>query len=365
MRRFALFALPALVLACTPDDGTLIVDDSGPDTEADTDTDTDTDTDADTDVECEDEIDYLDPGNGTVDVSSTPTLRAWLTEGNPDADVTFELTGPDGDVTGQVANSNGGAQWTFTPDDELSRSQEYTFLASVCGDSSSSTFETVAGPIDESALVGRSYDINLNDVSWNSPDQTVGVLLLGYIDTDHVMVNVDAVDSDADTITTIGAMASAPNGTVEQDVCVDVIPFDPADFSGNPYFQAGPSSTTIGAGRVRRQRGGVHRQRELHRRRRRHLEHARHRVHGRAGLRVPGRRCLHGPVLPRWRLRGLPQRRRGRLCEARRGGPRSVLHRGELRQERGPRERRQLPVAAPWGRRVRQGPASNPASTRR
>ena len=248
MRRFALFALPALVLACTPDDGTLIVDDSGPDTEADTDTDTDTDTDADTDVECEDEIDYLDPGNGTVDVSSTPTLRAWLTEGNPDADVTFELTGPDGDVTGQVANSNGGAQWTFTPDDELSRSQEYTFLASVCGDSSSSTFETVAGPIDESALVGRSYDINLNDVSWNSPDQTVGVLLLGYIDTDHVMVNVDAVDSDADTITTIGAMASAPNGTVEQDVCVDVIPFDPADFSGNPYFQAGPSSTTIGAG---------------------------------------------------------------------------------------------------------------------
>jgi len=253
MRRIAFFALPALALACTPDDGSIVVDDTATDTEADTDTDadsdTDTDTDADTDVGCDDELDYLDPGNGTIDVSPTPTLSAWLVDGNPDATIELSLSGPDGEVSGSVANANGGARWTFSPDEELARTTQYTFLAEVCGESLESTFTTVSGPVDASGLVGKTYDIGMDDdLVWNSPDQTVGALLLGYIDTDHVLVNIDAVDVDNDTITTIGAMGWDQGNGVEQYPCTYSIPFDAADFSGNPYFQAGPSNTTLGAG---------------------------------------------------------------------------------------------------------------------
>ena len=251
MRRISFLLFP-FALACNPDDGSVVVDDTADteadaDTDADTDTDTDTDADSDTDVECADAIDYLDPGNGTIDVSATPTLRAWLVEAATE-DLSFTLTAlGGGDVAGTVASSNGGLQWTFTPDADLERIATYSWTATTCDDEATASFTTVAGPIEADSLEGNSYDIALADVTWNAPSQTVGALLLGYIDTDHILVNVDEVNETNETITTVGAMAYDDNGT-KQYPCTAAIPFDPADFSGNPYFQSGPSSTVISAG---------------------------------------------------------------------------------------------------------------------
>jgi len=250
MRRL-IFVLPALALACSDGsvqfDDTAVIDSGDADTDTDSDTDTDTDTDSDTDADCEDAIDYLEPGNGTIGVSPNPVLRVWLDD-PATGDVAIALTSPGGDdVPGATASQSGDQQWTFTPDDELDRDATYSWTATTCTDEESAEFTTVEGPIDPTGLKGKTYDIAMDEVTWNSPSQTIGAMLLGYIDTDHILVHVDDIDSDNETITTIGAMAWTSQGATEQYPCTEAIPFEPADFSGNPYFQSGPSTTIISA----------------------------------------------------------------------------------------------------------------------
>ena len=238
-------------IGCDSDDGTIAVADSGivegdTDTDADTDTDTDSDADTDSDTDCDIAIAYLDPGDNTVGVSPTPVLTAWFESAASEDDITLSLSGPDGDVDGAVALANGDTAATFTPGSELTRSTSYTFSVTTCTDSGASTFTVVDGPLDENILEGRVFDIDLNSVTWNSPSSTTGALLTSQLDTDHILILVEDIDSDAETIKLTGAMGLDDGGLIQYP-CAEAIPFPEADFSGNPYFQAGPQDTTIGA----------------------------------------------------------------------------------------------------------------------
>ncbi|MCP4806614.1 MAG: Ig-like domain-containing protein [Proteobacteria bacterium] len=255
MTRFALPALALLAFAagCTGDDGTINTgEDSVPevdadtDTDADSDSDSDADTDSDTDTDCEIAISYLDPGNNTNGVSPTPTLKAWFDSDATLNDITLSLEGPDGDIAGTTELLNGATGAGFTPGEELARSTQYTFNVETCTDDASSTFTTVEGEIDPSDLQGRVYDIDLNSVTWNSPAESTGSLLVGQLDTDHILILVESVDDD--TIVMTGAMGWTDSGTLEQYACAEAINFPDADFSANPYFQAGPDTTTFDAG---------------------------------------------------------------------------------------------------------------------
>lgn len=216
--------------------------DTDTDTDADTDSDTDTDTDSDTDVPCEAEIDYLNPGNGTVGVSVTPTLLAWFTAEVGEDQYTFLLEGPEGEVPGSTTLSADGLSASFTPSGELDREEEYTATVTVCEDEEDSTFTTVGDPV--SGLEGNTYDVDLNSVTWNSPAS--GSLLAGLLDTNHILLMVEAVSSGGATIEFVGA-AGWEDPSLEQYPCSQAIDFDPADFTGNPYFQLGPADTTFGA----------------------------------------------------------------------------------------------------------------------
>ena len=256
MTRFIIpsLALFAFAAGCTGDDGTINTGDSVPeadtdtDTDADSDTDADADTDSDTDTDCEIGISYLDPGNNTTGVSPTPTLKAWFDSDATLDDIALTLDGPDGDIDGAVELINGATGASFTPNEELARSTQYTFSVETCTDSAESTFTTVEGEIDGSILDGRVYDIDLNSVTWNSPNSTTGSLLVGQLDTDHILVLVEEVNEDAATIELTGALGWTDPGALEQYPCAYAIEFPVADFSSNPYFQAGPETTTFEAG---------------------------------------------------------------------------------------------------------------------
>ncbi len=252
MKRFPLlaFGLVALTVGCQNGDGVVNLDDTGvgetdtdTDTDADSDADSDTDTDTDSDTDCEIGISYLDPGNNTTGVSVTPTLKAWFDETATLEQVGATLSGPDGDVDGDLALIGGDMGLSFTPG-ELDRSSTYTFTVTTCSDEGSASFETVAGPLDGEDLIGNVYEIDLNSVTWNSPDATTVSLLLSQLDDDHILVEVVSQDGGDETITLMGAFGTSSG----QDMCLDTIDFSEADFSGNPYFQAGPEDTLFAAG---------------------------------------------------------------------------------------------------------------------
>ena len=238
-------------LGCDSNDGTINVADSGivdgdADADADTDTDTDADGDTDSDTDCDIGISYLDPGNGTVGVSPTPLLRAYFDDPATMDDIELSLEGPDGGVDGGVELSGGDLIATFTPGDELARDTDYTFSVTTCSDAEESSFTTVEGPLDGNILEGRVYDIDLNSVTWNSPSSTTGALLTSQLDTDHILILVEDIDDDAETIKLTGAMGY-DDGGLAQYPCAEAIAFPEADWSTNPYFQAGPENTVLGA----------------------------------------------------------------------------------------------------------------------
>lgn len=257
MTRFVLPSLAFLAFAagCNGDDGTInttdsdIVDaDADTDADSDSDTDSDADTDSDTDTDCNIGISYLDPGNNTTGVSPTPTLKAWFDSAATLDDITLSLDGPDGDVAGSTELTNGATGATFTPGEELARDSSYTFSVTTCTDSESSAFTTVDEPLDTNGLEKRVYDIDLNTATWNSPNSSTASLLLGQIDTDHVLIYVDDISDDESEITLFGALGWTDPGSLEQYPCAEAIDFPPADFTANPYFQAGPNDTEFSAG---------------------------------------------------------------------------------------------------------------------
>lgn len=248
--RLMLCLAPVLVLACdnkaeiTLDDTEDSVGGEG-DADADSDADSDTDADSDGDADlCTAEISAVDPRDGLTDAPLNPAITATLTAAITEADYTVSLSGPDGAVDGTASLGSGDTVITFRAQSPLERASEYTATFTVCSENASTSFTTVGNPHDE-ALEGRTYDVDLNQVTWHAP--SAGSLLVGQLETDHLLFMVQDVDLSAQTIDFVGAVGLDDNG-VQQYACAAAFDYDPADFSGNPAFQVGPADTTFGGG---------------------------------------------------------------------------------------------------------------------
>ncbi|MED5370032.1 MAG: Ig-like domain-containing protein [Myxococcota bacterium] len=241
------------LVACEGDDGTLNLDDTSTESDADTDADSDSDTDADADTDsdadtdCSLPINYLDPGNGTVSVNINVAPTVWFDDATAaDAsEVSATLSDSAGEIAGAIQLLNGGAGAEFVPDSPLDRDTQYTFVVETCDDSESSKFTTVTGPIEDS-LVGNVYVVDLTEVTWTSPDATIGNYLVDSLDAKFMLAKVEA-QSETE-VDMVGASAWDDSGSVEQFPCIAPIDFEPADFTGNPAFTVGPEDTTLGSG---------------------------------------------------------------------------------------------------------------------
>ena len=243
------FTLALFALAACNKDSVSVEDDSGTpstdsavegDADADSDSDSDTDSDSDADLPCEAELISVTPDDGAQAVGVDATIVALFSAAVAPEDASLSLTGPDGLVSGELVMISDGLGLSFTPGAPLERDAEYTITTAVCEDEEIAAFTTIGDPISD--VTGYTYDVNLADVTWNSPKSAS--LLIGSIETSHLLFMVESVDTENDLIDLVGA-AGWDDPKLEQYPCASPIDFEPAEFSTNPAFGVGPANATL------------------------------------------------------------------------------------------------------------------------
>lgn len=243
------FTLALFALAACNKDSVSVEDDSGTpstdsavegDADADSDADSDTDSDSDADLPCEAELISVTPDDGAQAVGVDATIVALFSAAVAPEDASLSLTGPDGLVSGELVMISDGLGLSFTPGAPLERDAEYTITTAVCEDEEIAAFTTIGDPISD--VTGYTYDVNLADVTWNSPKSAS--LLIGSIETSHLLFMVESIDTENDLIDLVGA-AGWDDPKLEQYPCASPIDFEPAEFSTNPAFGVGPANATL------------------------------------------------------------------------------------------------------------------------
>ncbi|MED5370031.1 MAG: Ig-like domain-containing protein [Myxococcota bacterium] len=205
-------------------------------------------------VACKDDGDTGDTAPAcTVEVSSTLPAsgetnfyyRSQIEASLSEADSTAEIT-MDG-VSGTSWLSDDSKTVYFTPDAPLDPSTSYSYTVNYCGGAPSIDFTTSdlgAAIADPSSLVGNVYalDLQADSVRIVIPED-VGSVLEQYLEV-ALLLEVSAAD--ASEIDMFGAIASEDDSEA-QEYCDPTLAFPTADFSGAPYFQLGPQTTTISA----------------------------------------------------------------------------------------------------------------------
>jgi hypothetical protein len=171
------------------------------------------------------------PADGTDPVVRDAVIRVAL-DGKP-GDVTFSVTGPDGEIPGTV--SYGAVEAVFTPTGLLPEGAEIDYAVTVCDASAYGTF--TVGAIEHASppeeLDGNTYALDLAGATWVTP-ASGGALLEQFFDG-AVLVGIEAVNDVQ--LDAIGASGQATtSGGWQQDPCFATIDFQPVDFTTNPYF---------------------------------------------------------------------------------------------------------------------------------
>lgn len=251
MRTVSLFP-PAFLLLAAPlvacNNGTKAqTDDTSVGQDADTDTDTDadadTDSDADTDTGCAATIVSTTPNDGATDVMLDTTVTATFSDAAYSAELVLkDSTGAS--VPGRASVGGDGLSVTFTPDDLLARSATYTYTVRACGQNADVSFTTVGDAVTTD-LTGRTYDVDLagSDITWLAPN--AGPTLVSSLTTDHLLLMVQSVGSQIDTLAAAGLMLDRG---LTQYPCADPIDFPATSFASDPAFLAGPLDAELSAG---------------------------------------------------------------------------------------------------------------------
>ena len=239
MRLIPLIAL--LFVGCSKSDSINIEETGDIDTQDTEETDTE---ETDTEEDCNAEVTSISPANNADGVPADVLVEAGFSEEASEASIA--LTGPNGVIPGTSSLADDGMSVSFTTDEDLARETEYVIEATVCDETTTAVFTTVPMPIDENSLVGRVYDLDLANVTWtdSSMSSMMGTLM-GMIDTSHILMMVEAVDSTNQTIKFVGAPGWTDQGVITQYPCTEAIDFENADFSANPYFAVGPNSFSL------------------------------------------------------------------------------------------------------------------------
>jgi len=135
---------------------------------------------------------------------------------------------------------------SFTPDEALTSSTDYTATLTTCLSEITVSFRTsgLGEPLVEGpeGLDDRTYVVNLGSANFVEP-AGVGALI-GQFLSQNILLGV--VKADEDSMLMRGAISL--EGSSEQDFCNPSIEFpQEADFSEAPYFQIGPEDTTLSA----------------------------------------------------------------------------------------------------------------------
>lgn len=211
MGRWSWLVVTGLV-ACSGDDGTTSVTDSGPTTS------------------CANPLDSTGtiPVDGTADAYYRTTIEFTLTSDEAGATIAV-ADGAGAAVAGATTMVDGRV--VFTPTDPLVSGTSYTgTLTWSCGTATTSFTVGSTGAAVSDTLVGNTYALDLASGRFLEP-AGVETLLSTFLD---FSLDLGIAAQDATSITFIGALA---DNTGAQDMCTESIVFPvPADFSSNPFF---------------------------------------------------------------------------------------------------------------------------------
>lgn len=190
---------------------------------------------------CGVEISKTAPAAGNTNFYYRGDIRVTLTDADPTAEISVD------GVTGTSTLADDSKSLSFTPDAPLDPSTPYTFNVDYCGGNATVDFTTssLGGAIaDPSSLSGNVYSLDLqaDDVEIVIP-AGVGSVLESYLE---IALLLEVESADASTLSMFGALGQEDDGEA-QEFCDPTLPFPDADFTGAPYFQLGPQTTTISA----------------------------------------------------------------------------------------------------------------------
>lgn len=188
-------------------------------------------------VGCQNEIVDMFPADASADVYYRTSVEFTLeTVGGSEA---ITVTSGGADVAGSTSTVDNRV--IFTPNDPLAPSTTYDVsLDWECGPTAVAwTTSAVGAPVDEAALEGNAYVIDLASGRFVQP-AGVGELIKQQLDQ-SILIGVTSVGGGE--IGMMGALADTMN---MQDMCTPSIDFPvAADFSENPFFSVGPDTTTL------------------------------------------------------------------------------------------------------------------------
>ncbi len=188
---------------------------------------------------CPTEILEFHPMDGDSAVYYRTAIEFTLADG--DGSESVAVTGPSGDVAGTSAVVENKV--VFTPDAPLESNTVYTVTLDWCTGRTITSWTTseVGGPVDESALIGSTFSLDLASGRFIEPPG-IGPLIQQQIPGD-LSVLIGVTDVSGGEIMMMGALGLADDS---QDMCQPSIDFPvAADFSENPFFIVGPDTMEL------------------------------------------------------------------------------------------------------------------------
>lgn len=233
--RWLSIPLPVLLLAC----GTAPPTDvgSGPADDAEDPPVDGSDTDAvadDLPMDCDVAVAWLEPDDRAEHVDRDRPIEAGFTAPLPEDDRLWGL-GVRG-VAGTVEVADDRMTARFLPDQPLAADTRFTAGVTACDDTREAVFRTLGPAVDPEDVVGMTWIVPLDVVSWISPE--VAGLFTPILPIGGVALWVEGIGSGAPRLVGL-PVAFGPDGA-EVDACDDVLDLGPVDLSDNPRIRVGP-----------------------------------------------------------------------------------------------------------------------------
>lgn len=168
----------------------------------------------------------LSPAEGTADVA--PDAAVMVTFDGPlppGAPWSLAILG----VAGHAELTAGATSATFHPDAPLPGSTALELVASACEHAASAHFTTRPDPVDISSLLQTEWSIDVDDVSWASPDSAPALLRL--FDTPPLRLSLAPTRAPGARTDEVVLLAA-----VDDESCAPPIEVGVVDLSQNPVF---------------------------------------------------------------------------------------------------------------------------------
>jgi hypothetical protein len=188
-------------------------------------------------VPCTTGIAWMQPGDEATHVSVDAEFTIEFSEPLPeDAVWTLNLDG----VAGEARVSVDRMRARFFPNESLLHRQQYTLRASVCDVVRVHDFTTSPPPVPPPDLVGRTWMMRFDELTWLSPPSAAVFAPLLDLDALLVQASAEPSSSGGQELRLEVVLGEGPGHRVTPIPCIEPVDVGRVDLSSNPVFVTAP-----------------------------------------------------------------------------------------------------------------------------